>query len=284
MGLSSAVQRSRAASRAALASDGRRARRWGWLALAAGVYCLGGTLQVFGWTPELFGGPIRLPAGLLCRLPVLDSISHPYRFEPVVLMGMGAAIAIWLGRGDRAEAPPPRRWQALVLSGAIVLDMGLSYPEGPFKLPVVDVDVPQYYRDLGHEPGDYALLDAPVAATTRSICTYYLYQLHHDKFVPYNFRDLDLGRAVHATELADALTLQSEFEFRAERNSGPFQCTLTGCAGVDELADLGYRYLVLHRVKSRETDRAMQDCVRRCIPAPVHQDDEVTVYDLRDAL
>ena len=263
---------------------GRRARRGGWLAVGAAVFCLGGTLQVFGWTPELIGGPLRLPAGLLCRLPVLDSISHPYRFEPVVLMGMGAAIAILLGRGDGDEAPKPRRWQALLLSGAIVLDMGLSYPEGPFRLPVVDVDVPQFYKDLGEHEGDYAVLDAPVAATTRSICTYYLYQLHHDKFVPYNFKELDLGQAPHAVDFADALILNSEFEFRAPRNSGPFTCTLHGCAGMEEFVDRGYRYLVLHQVGSLEVDRAMQACVQRCIPAPVYQDEQVTVYEFDDGL
>ena len=258
----------------------RRARRWGWLALGGLVFCMGGVLQVAGWAPELLGGPVRLPAGLLCRLPILNSISHPYRFEPVVLLAMGAAIAVWLGRrrGDR----PPRPWPALVIAALIVLDVGLHYPAGPFHVPVLEIEVPRFYEELAEDPDDYAVLDVPVAAAARSIGPYHLYQLTHDKFVPYSLRDVNLYHLPAAHQLADALTLPTEHLFGRDLRHIAFECTLGRCDGVEELAGAGYRYLVLHRTGIDATDRSLTECVERCLPVPEHTDDQVGAYRLDD--
>ena len=260
----------------------REARRWGWLVLGGAVFCLGGTLRVAGWAPEIFGGPIRLPAGLICRLPLIDAVSHPYRFEPVVLMAMGAAIALFVGRC----CPPgtTRRVAALLISAMILADLVRAYPSHPLAMTVVDVPVPEFYREIESDPGDYAVLDVPVVSSTPYVCVYYLYQLAHDKFVPYTFRDVNLGETSAAAAFAGALSMSPEFLFGTEANVGDgsadFACSDIPCEGAAELADLGYRYLVLHHLDIPDLDTALQDCVERCDLSPVSSDDQVRVYEL----
>ena len=256
----------------------RAARRWGWLALGGLIFCLGGTLQVAGSAPELFGGPIRMPAGLICRLPLLDSISHPYRFAPVVLLAMGAAIALWLAR--RGTDRPTHPWIALVVSALIVIDLGMHYPEGPFHVPTLEIETPRFYEQLAEDPDDYAVLDVPVAAAARTIGPYHLYQLTHDKFVPYNLRDVNLYDLPSANQLAQALTLPTEHLYGRDMRHISFECELGGCAGVEELAGAGYRYLVLHATGNTYTDRKLTECVERCLPEPQHADDQVRAYRL----
>jgi hypothetical protein len=256
----------------------REARRWGWLALGGVIFCLGGVLQVVGVTPELFGGPLKLPAGLLCRLPGLDAISHPFRFLPVVLLAMGAAIALWLARGEEEERRP-RRWQSLVLSALIVLDMGMMYAEGPFRMPVLDMSVPDFYEEIREDPEVYPVLDVPVGVSIRTICVYYLHQLRHGKYVPYTLLGTNLEPGTPARDFVEHLVLPIEFEFGADNRDGTFHCTLDSCAGADELRARGYRYLVLHRLDAPAVDVPLQECVERCLPYPVHEDDQVRVYE-----
>ena len=264
------------------------ARRWGWLMIGGLIFCLGGTLKVLGYAPEAFGGPLRLPASLLCRLPLLDAISHPYRFAPVVLLAMGAAIALLLRRraaSGQAGAEPgrPRRWQSLVLSAVIVVDLGLMHPEGAFRVPVQHVIVPDFYRQLGEDQGDYGVLDVPVPNKIFSMGLYFLYQLAHDKFVPYDLNSANLDRYGEGKEFAEGLILPSERLFRVARHDGDFECGVTRCDGAVRLAQEGFRYLVLHREGVPAVDAALTECVERCLPAPVHVDEQVRVYEFASA-
>jgi len=259
------------------------ARRWGWLALGGAVFCLGGTLQVAGHAPELLGGPVRLPAGLLCRIPPLSAISHPHRFEPVVLLAMGAAITLWLARwGNEGESRGPRWWQSLGLSALILVDLSLMYPASPLDMPVIEVPVPAFYEELADDPDEYWVLDLPVAPTTQYICVYYRYQLIHDKLVPYDIRDLRLDDAPAAAAFAEALSLDLEYVFDSRDDSAAFACSLDRCDGVDELAERGFRYVVLHELGAPRLDGEIRDCLERCLAAPVHADGQVRVYDLTD--
>ncbi len=256
----------------------RAARRWGWLALGGVIFCLGGVLQVGGTTPEFLGNPVRLPAGMLCRLPGLDAISHPFRFLPVVLMAMGAAIALLLARGD-GNARKPRRWQSLLLSALIVVDMGMMYAEGPFRMPVLDMSVPDFYEEIREDPEVYPVLDVPVGVSIRTICVYYLYQLRHEKYVPFTLLGTNLESGTPARDFVEHLTLPIESEFGADNRDGTFQCSIESCAGADDLRARGYRYLVLHRLGAPAVDAPLQECVERCLPYPVHEDEQVRVYE-----
>ena len=260
----------------------REARRWGWLGLGGAIFCLGGTLRVMGTTPELFGEPVRLPAGIICRLPLLEgAISHPFRFLPVVLMAMGAALALGLAHGE-GESRGPRRWQSLLLSALIAVDLGMMYPEGPFRLPVVEMHSTGFYDQIRDDPEDYVILDVPVGRTTGIICGYYLDQEEHQKRVPYTLFGPVLDHESPAGAFTDGLVLPNEMEFEM-RLSGQFGCHLTDCAGVEDLAAMDYRYLVLHRLGAPAIDDPLQECVELCLPDPVHVDELVRVYEFPPA-
>ncbi len=258
----------------------RAARRWGWLAAGGVVFCLGGTLRLMGATPELFGAPVRLPAGLLCRLPVLDAISHPFRFLPVVLMAMGAAIALLLA-SVKEETSMRRRGLSLLLSVLIVGDLGMMYAAGPFQLPVMEVKIPEFYEGIRKDPGDYAVLDVPVGASTKTICSYYLYQHEHRKLVPYSLLGINFESGTAPRDFTDALVLPNEMEFGDARQTGHFGCSIETCDGAEELQEMGLRYLVLHRTGVPTLDEPLQECVERCLPSLVHEDELVRVYEFQ---
>lgn len=257
----------------------RRSRRWLWMGLAALLFCLGGSLKIGGWMPELGGGPVPLPARFLCLyLPPFTAITHPFRALPLVLLAMGAMAAL-LFRG----ATPRKRALLALLCVAIVVDFLVAY-RGAAALPSAPFSVPTYYAELARQPGRFGVLDIPVTRSNFIVGRYMLYQLRHGKRIPYNFNHRRFGArdpdAAQAFAQSLALTPQDYNDPRDwAREASRFRCRVH-CDGARELAKLGYRYVVQHLTASPAFDGKLAACARRCLPPPVHRDSRVQVYEL----
>ncbi len=166
-----------------------RLRAWVWSALVFGVLSLGPLLQINGryrfsldnLLPE--GIALPLPFALLHFIPVINANRTPNR-NGVVLMLALAVLAAWgaawlfgkLGdretekQGDketRKQGQSPvylstrpaygRVYLSTFLLAALILLEHLAFP-----LPTTDARIPEVYRQIAAEPGEFAIMQLPL--------------------------------------------------------------------------------------------------------------------------
>ncbi len=170
---------------------GRSSRAWTVIALLAGVLALGPLLQISGQSLFDLDGlqvNVPLPYIVLHYLPFIKGFRAPSRFSidlmqaMAVLAGFGTA---WLlgkvaGGGEERErketgekrngestvsSPPPtphslRPKLAAVL--AVLLAAAVIFEHLAIPLPLTDSRVPEPYREIAAQPGDFALLQLPM--------------------------------------------------------------------------------------------------------------------------
>ncbi|MBN1135344.1 MAG: hypothetical protein JXM73_02095 [Anaerolineae bacterium] len=143
---------------------GRRRRSvkfWLLSALAFWLLTLGPSLRVNGHDAGL-----PLPFALLAQLPFFKGNRYPSRYSVMlalslaVLAGFGLAAALsWINKKRPSAAFGRLLRPALVLFlTALLLFEHLSIP-----LPLSDMRVPSVYQAIAGTPGDWTLLDVPVA-------------------------------------------------------------------------------------------------------------------------
>ena len=145
---------------------------WGWRrrsvqfwllsALVFWLLTLGPSLRIDGHDTGL-----PLPFDLLAQLPFFKGNRYPSRYSVMlalnlaVLAGFGlAAILSWIARKRPSTTAVTRllRPALLLLFTALLLFEHLSIP-----LPLSDMRVPPLYQAIANTPGDWTLLDVPVA-------------------------------------------------------------------------------------------------------------------------
>ena len=164
---------------------GRRSRAWTAIALLAGVLALGPLLQISGQSLFDLDGlqvSVPLPYIVLHYLPFIKGFRAPSRFSidlmqaMAVLAGFGTAwlLAKVAGQregketretGEKGSSPPPtphslRPRLAAIL--AVVLAAAVIFEHLAIPLPLTDSRVPEPYREIAQQPGDFALLQLPM--------------------------------------------------------------------------------------------------------------------------
>jgi Dolichyl-phosphate-mannose-protein mannosyltransferase len=114
-------------------------------------------VQLFDKTPM-----IPLPGAALQLLPFFQWTRAPSRFIVVTMLAL--AVLAGFGVARIRQAMRGRRWLGLpapsiatALAGALVL---FEFCVVPF--PTTPIAVPDFYRRLAQEPGDFAILDLPI--------------------------------------------------------------------------------------------------------------------------
>ena len=147
-------------SRLQAATD-RPARFWALSAFAFWLLTLGPTLRVNGHDT---GFP--LPFALIAELPFFKGNRYPSRYSVLLFLSLAMLVALGLAallQRGQTKAPDGFRsafWRLVpVLLVALLLFEHLSTP-----LPLSDMRVPPVYQAIASEmPGDFTLLDLPVA-------------------------------------------------------------------------------------------------------------------------
>jgi hypothetical protein len=154
-----------------------RARAWSWVALVFAVLALGPLLQVNGryrfsldnLLPE--GVTLPLPFTLLHFVPFVNANRAPNRHSVILMLALAvlaACAASWLFAAvdERASRRTKgsgsgfgRRFVYLCacLLAALILLEHLAVP-----LPTTDARIPEIYRQISQEPGDFAILQLPL--------------------------------------------------------------------------------------------------------------------------
>jgi Interleukin-like EMT inducer len=144
---------------------------WGWRrpsvkfwllsALTFWLLTLGPSLRVNGHDTGL-----PLPFALVARLPFFEGNRYPSRYSVLlalslaVLVGFGlTAILSWIGKKHASTAAGRLFRPALV----ILLSTLLLFEQLSVPLPLSDMRVPPVYQGIADMPGDWTLLDVPVA-------------------------------------------------------------------------------------------------------------------------
>jgi hypothetical protein len=225
---------------------------------------LGTILRVDGNTyPEVW-----IPGRLFYWLPFIRAVppvyfSYAFLLPYAVVVGGGAAT--WV---RRLEKRPIALVSCLAVLTLVIL---LEYWNGRF--PLQEASVHPFYQELANEEGDFALIELPLGRQNSKL--YMFYQTIHGRpmiegiaarTVPGDY-DFILGNELLSRLLDDA----------------PLDCESVDYeAGLQELADNGFRYILLH-----------PDVGGDHIPAylftyfavdPYYQDDELAVYRIEDML
>jgi hypothetical protein len=131
----------------------RGVRFWIVAAVIFAVIALGPTLRVNGQEHEL-----PLPFDALAALPFFKGNRYPSRYS--VMLTLCWAVLAGYGLGSltsRIRREWPRRTVAAILAGLVVLEH-LSVP-----LPLSGLRVPEAYAAIAEEPGDFSVLELPLA-------------------------------------------------------------------------------------------------------------------------
>ncbi len=150
---------------------GRRARPWAWTAAVFGVLALGPLLQIGGRYRFAVGGLLPegvtfpLPFTLLHFIPFISANRAPNRNSVILMLGLAALAAFGLAYLLRALGNRPRageRNRRLLVPLATVAAAAVLLEQLAVPLPVTRADVPEVYRQIANEPGQFTVLQLPL--------------------------------------------------------------------------------------------------------------------------
>ncbi len=131
----------------------RATRFWIVAAIVFVAIALGPTLRINGQEHEL-----PLPFDLLLALPFFKGNRYPSRYSVMLALCWATLAGYGLHRVTSLLRGKGRRWVVSVAVVALVVFEHLSLP-----LPLSDFRVPEVYDVIAEEPGDFAVLEMPLA-------------------------------------------------------------------------------------------------------------------------
>jgi len=247
------------------------------------VLAMGAHLRLAG-APVLVGGHVlALPGALLeALLPALGAGESKYR----LVLGAQLALAVLVGGAwVRLMGDAGPRARGLVMAAVVVALAGETTVLSPARVPIptADARAPAYYEALAGEASQYGVVDLPFALDAGVYGRYIYLSRVHGKPIPYVF-DQVITERMSAHPEVSALVRWSDGLAGA---GGPGHGM--GQDGGRTLADLGYREIVVHLDIARAvavdepTLRAALAELDGRYGAPVRDDGQVRVYDLRTA-
>jgi hypothetical protein len=208
----------------------RRARPWAVLALLFALLSLGPLLHVNGQTQFDFGGlktTVPLPFILLHYVPLLKANRVPSR-NMTMLMLMLAVLAAY---GSHWLLTRARGWREVTPAGVLligVLSTLILLEHLAVPLPLTNAQVPDIYRRIASQEGDFAILSLPVGWRdsfgvfgSEDTRTQYYQSVHHKRLLSGNtsrnppfafdyFRRLPIISSLTALETYGRVTPEQE--------------------------------------------------------------------------
>ena len=138
----------------------RRLAVWAVTALASAILALGPLLHVNGRTLFDLDGlevSVPLPFIILHYLPIVQANRVPNRFS--VLLTLALAVLVSFAVADLLARV---RRRSLVLGLAGLIAALLVFESLAVPLPLTDARVPEVYRQIASEPGDFTILQLPL--------------------------------------------------------------------------------------------------------------------------
>jgi len=238
----------------------RRARFWFGALLAFWLLALGPFPRINGVPYPQIPLPYRLVGW---TLPV-RSLRNPERFN--ILVGLCLAMVMGVAVRDLLRRLPARRaGLAIAALGALVL---LEYWAWPF--PTTRPEIPDFYRQLVVEPGDFAIVDVPITNDLSKLYMYY--QTVHG-------RPTVTGHVSRPPEGTHDF-IEANGLLRAMwqgQQPGPADDPVAGLAA---LAEVGVRYIIIHvdRLRGEQLEAVLAYLDRSPAYARYYTDERLIVY------
>lgn len=149
------------------AAAGQAGRPWRWVAALFAAFCMGPLLQINGQyefsLDRLLGDrgvTFPLPFALLHYIPFVKANRAPNRNSVILMLALavlaGYGTAWWLSQGRRRAV----RW--LTRMTTLVLAAGVLFEHAAVPLPMTDARIPDVYRQIAQEPGEFSILQLPL--------------------------------------------------------------------------------------------------------------------------
>ncbi|MCB0090201.1 MAG: hypothetical protein KDE54_19990 [Caldilineaceae bacterium] len=239
-----------------------RGRSLVWLLMAAfyAIFALGTDFRFANAIYE----QVPMPYRLIENISLISIIRYPHRFNAFLSL----PVALLAGYGALALR---ERWSARVngtlLVGVLALLVVGEHWLYPYR--IAPIDVPQWHRQLAQEPGEFGLLELPMDHRGWDK-DYMRYQMVHQK-------PLAQGHISRPTREAYALLQSTRYLSLLQEENLMGEDIGDVTHELKVLADHNIRYLVLH--KQFATPEQMMLWRQWLVYAPVHEDDEVVVYE-----
>ncbi len=144
----------------------KRLAVWIASAITFGIFSLGPLLHIGGQSVFDFDGlPVTVPMPylLLHYIPFLKENRVPNRYSILVTLALAVLVAFavaWASQWTRQKAKAKNQKWSLLLPFAFILLASFEHLSIP--LPLTDARVPDVYRIIAQEPGEFAILSLPL--------------------------------------------------------------------------------------------------------------------------
>ena len=260
------------------------------------AYCL----EVAG-NPESaltqFGPMITLPLYWLTRgVPLLGPFKIPARFGLLAILGLSVCAAV--GLSSLHDAWVSRRGRRAARMGVAVLCAAIVFESLAVPYPTVSTEAHWFYHRLAQDPGDFAIVEAPVSAYAPlyQVSQYQAYQtVHHKRLLeallsrtpPEAFALIDGNRLLQYLRAAPGFCPDGRVALATppERPApaGTPEDRASWAEAVSQLRRVDARFIVVHKTflepESLRLCRALLAGELR-LPVAV-DDDELTVFALK---
>ena len=246
-------------------------------------------------SPKLIGLPYQFA---YAYVPLYDHIHFPHRIFNFAVLAFGAAIAFAVERLTRFD----RRLTVALLGGFILLGSGWELLDKWAVRRTVRAEANPFYEQLAEESDEFAVITFPLDFGI--IDARYLYwQTLHGKplfngSVPRYFGEdgiPNIELLKNNVILTRAYFMQRDYLLDRVRltfvplpDNNRLLFPVEMAAARQELVDVGFRYLILHRRVTWEPglemvlpeDNALHDFFGTAFGDPIHEDDELVVFPI----
>jgi interleukin-like EMT inducer protein len=145
----------------------RRTKLWLAVVIVFAILSLGPLLHINGVSEFDLDGlttTVPLPFLLLHYMPLLKENRVPNRYSILVTIGLAVlvAYAAWYLVSYLWHRSSSITRQMLPLALCVLLAAGMVVEHLAIPLPLTDANVPDVYRQIGNEPGDFTVLSVPL--------------------------------------------------------------------------------------------------------------------------
>lgn len=256
---------------------GRRRKDRGFWLFICGLFMLF-AMGPFMYVSESIYSTVKSPLYMLFfnYFPAFSSISIPFRFTMLVMMGAAVLTAYALADILRGWS----RRESFMACGAVCLAAlfeFMVFSPSPFPLPLSEARLPEYTKMLAESGDSFGLVDYPVQRKKGELLPgeYFFYQLGHKKPIP--------NRVEGTIPLYVYQNRFTSYLFILEHSSGdlPYRSREDLESAIEDLVRFRLRYIVIHdaylRLRAREK---IHNMLEYYCGAPIFRKDKVCVYKI----
>ncbi len=164
----------------------RRKYIWFWV-FCAGFF-IAFSLGPFLYVNDTIHTNFRFPLYIFFYkyFPFFNQISIPYRFNICAMLSLSILAGYALAHFFRTWKVKSQNLLVTILGLAMLFEICIISP-APYPIPLSDLEVPTFYRQIADDHQEYGIIDSPIQRVKGELLPgeYFYYQMVHRKGIPY---------------------------------------------------------------------------------------------------